>query len=109
MPDYAGKGLRFASKGCHSSPGFKAWGFLAWLIKNEKSLNLGYKKSQTRHSGESRSPEPTKIAGFLLEFTPLKNGAGMTAFAVVNVAVYKSEDFLLTLEIGLVFAFISQP
>ncbi|OGP94282.1 MAG: hypothetical protein A2157_00995 [Deltaproteobacteria bacterium RBG_16_47_11] len=23
------KGLRFASKGCHSSPGLKAWGFLA--------------------------------------------------------------------------------
>jgi hypothetical protein len=33
MPDFAGKGLRFASKGCHSSPGLKAWGFLAWLIK----------------------------------------------------------------------------
>ena len=26
-------GLRFAP-GCHSSPGLKAWGFLAWLIKN---------------------------------------------------------------------------
>jgi hypothetical protein len=23
----------FAPKGCHSSPGLKAWGFLAWLIK----------------------------------------------------------------------------
>jgi hypothetical protein len=33
MPEYAGKGLRFAPKGCHSSPGLKAWGFLAWLIK----------------------------------------------------------------------------
>jgi hypothetical protein len=30
---HAGKGLRFAPKGCHSSPGLKAWGFLAWLIK----------------------------------------------------------------------------
>src|SRR4030043_845304 len=29
---HAWKGLRFAPKGCHSSPGLKAWGFLAWLI-----------------------------------------------------------------------------
>jgi hypothetical protein len=29
---YAGKGLRFAPKGCHSSPGLKAWGFLAYFI-----------------------------------------------------------------------------
>jgi hypothetical protein len=29
------------------------------------------------------------VSGFLLEFTPLKNGAGMTAFVVINVAVYK--------------------
>ena len=28
-------------------------------------------------------------SGFLLEFTPLKNGAGMTTFAIVNVAVFK--------------------
>ncbi len=35
MPEYAGKGLRFAPKGCHSSPGLKAWGFLAWLINDQ--------------------------------------------------------------------------
>jgi len=34
MPAYAGKSLRFASKGCHSSPGLKAWGFLACFIKD---------------------------------------------------------------------------
>jgi hypothetical protein len=28
-PDTSG----FASRGCHSSPGLKAWGFLAYLIK----------------------------------------------------------------------------
>jgi len=26
---HAGKGLHYASKGCHSSPELKAWGFLA--------------------------------------------------------------------------------
>jgi hypothetical protein len=29
-------------------------------------------------------------SGFLLEFIPLKNGAGMTAFAMINVAVYST-------------------
>jgi len=41
MPDYAGKSLRFASKGCHSSSGLKPWGFLACFIKGT-AIGFGF-------------------------------------------------------------------
>ena len=41
------------------------------------------------HSG--LDPESSVFSGFLLEFIPLKNGAGMTAFAVINVAMYRKK------------------
>jgi len=42
------------------------------------------------HSG--LDPESSVFSGFLLEFIPLKNGAGMTAFALFNVALYKYSE-----------------
>jgi hypothetical protein len=39
---HAGKGLRSAPKGCHSSPGLKAWGFLAYFIKKPLKIIVNH-------------------------------------------------------------------
>jgi hypothetical protein len=60
MPDYAGKSLRFASKGCHSSPGLKPWGFLACFIKLIYGV-IHYEPSDAQRDPKS---ERTKTSAF---------------------------------------------
>jgi hypothetical protein len=51
----------FASKGCHSSPGLKAWGFLAYFIK------VGQKVKSTLTGREYRVKEKLQEGSILLQ------------------------------------------
>jgi len=60
---------------------------LILFFSNKSSLHPPLEKGGIKgcHSRESGSPEPTEKTGFLLEFIPMKIGAGMTRLVFYGV------------------------
>ena len=92
MPAYAGKALRFASKGCHSSPGLKAWGFLACFInivyRQEKEWFVGHIQEYPDYESQGRSLE--ELRDNLIEiYDDIRKGLVPDAepFQILEVAI----------------------